>query len=301
VHPEPLDEIRRLARRHARPGMYTAIDGLLLSRVERSGEPEFSLTEPLLVLTAQGGKRLLLGERLHEYRAGDYLLVTADLPVTGEFFDARPDHPALGVGVRLRPAVIAALLLDAPPVPAGPVPPALAVGRADPDLLDAVLRMLRLLDRPGDVAVLAPMLEREILWRVLCGPHGPVLRQIGLADSALAHVGRAIRWLREHHAEPVRVGELARIAALSSSAFHRQFRAVTAMSPVQFQKRLRLQRARTMLVSRPGDVAGVGHAVGYDSASQFSREYRRMFGAPPGQDAAALRATGATGPARLPL
>ena len=158
------------------------------------------------------------------------------------------------------------------------------------ELLDAVARMLRLLDHPTDAPVLAPLIEREILWRLLTGPQGGMVRQIGLADSGLSHVSRAIRWIRDNYAEPMRIDDLARLAGMSPSAFHRHFRAVTAMSPLQFQKRIRLQEARSLLLARPGDVAGVGHLVGYDSPSQFSREYRRLFGAPPGQDAARLRA-----------
>jgi AraC-like DNA-binding protein len=225
-------------------------------------------------------------------------VVAADLPVTGHFLDADAHRPALGVGVALRPAAIAPLLLETPPgrwSRAGAAPPALASGPAGPDLLDAVARLLRLLDHPTDAPVLAPLVEREILWRLLTGPHGAVVRQIGLADSGLAHVGRAIRWLRANYAEPVRVEDLARLAGMSSSAFHRHFRAVTAMSPLQFQKRIRLQEARTLLVARPDDVAGVGHLVGDDSPSQFNREYRRLFGAPPGQDAARLRSTSPAG------
>lgn len=297
---DPLPEIRRLVRTHARADLQTPVDGLLLARVDRAEEPDHSLTEPLLVLMAQGGKRLRLGDRSHDYHAGQYLLVSTDLPVTGHLVDATPEAPALGVGVRLRPAAIASLLLEAPVMRQLRRPPAaLAVGDAGPDLLDAVLRLLRLLDRPRDVAVLGPLLEREILWRVLTGPHGPMLRQIGLADSAFAQVDRAIRWIREHHAEPLRVDRIAALAAMSPSAFHRHFRSVTAMSPIEFQKRIRLQRARSLLVTRPDDVAGVGHAVGYDSPSQFSREYRRLFGAPPGRDAATLREAARNG-ARLP-
>jgi len=160
-----------------------------------------------------------------------------------------------------------------------------------------VARLLRLLDHPADVPVLAPLAEREILWRLLTGPHGGMVRQVGLAGSGLSHVSRAIRWIRENYAEPVRIPDLARLAGMSPSAFHRHFRAVTAMSPVQFQKCIRLQTARSLLVARPGDVAAVGHLVGYDSPSQFNREYRRLFGAPPGQDTARLRA--AIGP-RVP-
>ena len=154
------------------------------------------------------------------------------------------------------------------------------------ELLDAVARMLRLLDRPSDAPVLAPMIEREIIWRLLTGPQGDTIRQIGLADSDLSHVSRAIGWIRDNYAEPMRIDDLARLSGMSASAFHRHFRAVTAMSPLQFQKRIRLQEARSLLVARPGDVAGIGHLVGYDSPSQFNREYRRLFGSPPGQDAA---------------
>ena len=287
-----LDELRRLIARHARPDGRTAIDGLLVSRVE-STEPHHSLTEPLLVVMAQGGKRLLLGDQVYEYRAGQCLVVSADLPVTGRFLHRGPRSPSLALGLRLPAAAIAPLLLELPPAratPAAPAPPAIATGDVGGDLLDATVRLLRLLDRPADARVLAPLVRQEILWRLLTGPFGGTVRQIGLADGELAHVGRAIRWLRDHYAEPVRVDALARLAGLSPSAFHRHFRAVTTMSPLQFQKRIRLQQARTLLLARPGDVAGAGHLVGYDSPSQFNREYRRLFGAPPGRDARRLRA-----------
>ncbi|WP_261717680.1 AraC family transcriptional regulator [Streptomyces sp. FZ201] len=294
---ELLDEVRGIiADRTATGTSGTGIPGLLLSRVE-TAEPDHSLTEPLLVVMAQGGKRLLLGDQVYEYRAGDCLVVTADLPVTGHFINARREEPALGMALELRPAAVAPLLLEAPPLPTAPAT-ALATGRADVDLLDAVARLLRLLDRPTDAPVLAPLIEREIVWRLLTGPHGAMVRQIGMADSSLSYVARAIRWIREHYAEPMRVEDLARLTGMSSSAFHRNFRAVTAMSPLQFQKRIRLQEARSLLVARPGDVAGVGHLVGYDSPSQFNREYRRMFGAPPGQDANRLRAAGTPSPVR---
>ncbi|MCI2420902.1 AraC family transcriptional regulator [Saccharopolyspora sp. K220] len=295
-----LDEIRSLIAAHARSDLRTSIDGLLLSKVT-TAPPDHSLTEPLLVVMAQGGKRLLLGDEVFEYRAGQCLVVSATLPVTGHFLDASPQSPALGVGLVLRPTAIAPLLLEAPigrwsRTTAGP--PAIATGEVGPDLLDAVARMLRLLDHPADAPVLAPLIEREILWRLLTGPHGGMIRQIGLADSGLSHVSRAIRWVRDNYAEPLRISDLAELTGMSPSAFHRHFRAVTTMSPLQFQKRIRLQEARSLLVAHPGDVAGVGHLVGYDSPSQFNREYRRLFGAPPGHDATRLRAD--TGPRGIP-
>jgi AraC-like DNA-binding protein len=290
---EFLGEIRDCIAARARLDMSTPIDGLLMSKVTTGPAiPEYSLTAPLLVVMAQGGKQLLLGDRTYEYRAGQCLVVTADLPVTGHWIGTSEATPALALALVLRPAAIAALLLE---TTAGRRPratadaSAMATCEASTDLLDAVVRMLRLLDEPTDAAVLAPLIEKEILWRFLTGPQGDTLRQIGLADSDLTHVSRAIGWIRDNYAEPMRVDDLAGLSGMSASAFHRNFRAVTAMSPLQFQKRIRLQQARSLLLAHPRDVAGIGHLVGYDSPSQFTREYRRLFGAPPGQDAARLR------------
>ena len=288
-----LDEIRDRIAAHARPGLQTPIDGLLLSKTAITpAASEYSLTEPLLVVMAQGGKRLLLGDQIYEYGAGDCLVVTANLPVTGHWIDTDRSAQALGMGLVLRPAAIAALLLQVRPgrwSRGTPAVPAIATGKASPELLDAAARMLRLLDHPADAAVLAPLITQEILWRLLAGPLGDTMRQIGLADSDLTHVSRAIAWIRDNYAQPMRIDDLARLSGMSASAFHRHFRAVTAVSPLQFQKRIRLQHARSLLVAHPGDIAGVGHQVGYDSPSQFNREYRRLFGAPPGQDAERLR------------
>ncbi len=294
---DALAEIRHLIESHARADMSTPIDGLLLSKVTAGPQaPDYSLTEPLLVVMAQGGKRLLLGEQVFEYRAGQCLIVTTRLPVTGHYLDVDDTTPALAMGLTLRPPALAALVLRAPAVRSPRADssgiPAMATGDADGALLDSVARMLRLLDHPLDAPVLAPLLEQEILWRLLRGPHGAVVRQIGLADSELSHLSAAINWMRANYAEPATIEELADMSGMSTSAFHRHFKAITAMSPLQFQKRLRLQHARTMLLARPGDVAGVGHRVGYDSPSQFNREYRRLFGAPPGADAARLRTVG---------
>lgn len=294
---ELLAEIRDRIAAHARPDLTTAIDGLLLSKVATvSTAPEYSLTEPLVVVMAQGGKRLLLGDEVHEYRAGDALVVTANLPVTGHFVDIAPDSPALGMALVLRPSVVAELALQAPAVRSRSTGSAISTGEASAELLDAAARLLRLLERPSDAPVLAPMLEREIIWRLLTGPQGQTIRQIGIADSDLSLVNRAIGWIRDNYAEPMRIDDLARMSGMSPSAFHRNFRSVTALSPLQFQKRIRLQQARALLVSNPSNVAGIGHRVGYDSPSQFNREYRRLFGTPPGQDAARIRTDGVLEP-----
>ena len=291
-----LDEIRSRIAAHARPDLRTPIDGVLLSKVTSvQASPDYSLTEPLLVVMAQGCKRLMLGDRIYEYRSGQCLVVTANLPVTGHYVDIGERTPSLAMGLVLRPAAIAALALQAPAGrwsrgTAGSS--AMATSDAGCDLLDAVARMLRLLDQPADAPVLAPLIEQEILWRLITGPQASTIRQIGLANSDLTYISRAISWIRDNYAEPIRIDDLARLTGMSASAFHRHFRAVTAMSPLQFQKRIRLHQARSMLIARPGDVARVGHLVGYDSPSQFNREYRRLFGAPPGRDATRLRTDG---------
>jgi AraC-like DNA-binding protein len=285
----PLDEFRALLSRHARPDWTTDIDGVLISKVERPLPPSPSMSGTVLAVIAQGAKRLSLADRVYEYRAGQYLVASVDLPVTGHFVEASPDRPALGFGLALRPDEITEVLMAGGPaeVPAA-VPPGIAVSDAPDDLLDAVVRLLRLLDRPRDRPVLAPLVVREILWRLVTGEQGGLVRQLGLPDSGLRHVALAVRWIRDNYARPFRVEEVARLAGMSVSAFHRNFQTVTAMSPIQFQKRIRLHQARLLLATNPGDVAGVGHRVGYDSLSQFSREYRREFGAPPSQDAARL-------------
>ncbi|MDX6667783.1 MAG: hypothetical protein QOK04_1163, partial [Solirubrobacteraceae bacterium] len=213
----------------------------------------------------------------------------------GHIAQASADEPFLACVLELRPEMIAALLLEtAPAATARPgavvaTPAGIAVSDASPALIDAIGRLLALLDAPEDAAALAAGVEREVLWRLLTGPQGTIVRQIGLADSRLAHLARAIRWIRVHYNETLRVEELAALATMSVSSFHRHFRTVTAMTPIQFQKQIRLREARARLLAEPGDITGVGFAVGYDSASQFSREYRRMFGVPPSRDALALR------------
>ncbi|MEU6343155.1 AraC family transcriptional regulator [Streptomyces sp. NPDC046977] len=288
-----FDELRTLLARHVRDDATTDIGGLHIARVDRPGPPSTSMSGTVLAVLAQGAKRLALGERLYEYRPGTYFVASVDLPVTGHFTEIGPDRPALGLALVLEPSAIAELLLRAGPGdlprPAPGAPPGIAVGDMSPELLDALVRLVRLLDRPRDRGVLAPLVVREILWRLITGDQGAVVRQLGLADSSLSHIARAVRWIREHYAEPFRVEDLARRTGMSTSAFYRNFQAVAAMSPIQFQKRIRLQEARLLLAAHPHDITGVGHRVGYDSPSQFSREYRRQFGVPPSQDAADLR------------
>jgi AraC-like DNA-binding protein len=288
-----LAELRRLIVGAA--GHEGLIDGLLLSVVDEPTPPTAGLATPTFALVAQGRKRLALGQQVFEYGAGDYLVVSVDLPVTGHFVEASQQNPCLGVGMELRPDAIASLLLDAAEKPGTPVR-GLVVSRASAELVDAVIRLLRLVDSPDDARVLAPLIQREILWRLLRSTQGAAVRDIGLADSSLSHVARVIRWIRDNYTEPFRVEDLAEMAGLSTSAFHRHFRTVTELTPIQFQKKIRLHEARLRVVGLGEDVTSAGYAVGYDSPSQFSREYRREFGLPPSRDRAG---SGKSSPALL--
>jgi AraC-like DNA-binding protein len=294
-----VDELARLKQsitRHAGDGLTrTALSGVSVVCSRTITEPLCGIAEPTLGVVAQGVKETTLNARTFTYGAGQFLVVSVDLPVTGNVTHASADEPFLAFVLELRPQMIAALLLETataatagPAVPDG-LPTGIAVSDASPALLDAIGRLLALLDAPDDTAALSAGIEREVLWRLITGPQGATVRQIGLADSRLAHLARAIRWIRGHYHETLRVEELAALATMSVSSFHRHFRAVTSMTPIQFQKEIRLHEARARLLAEPGDVTGVGFAVGYDSPSQFSREYRRMFGVPPSRDARALR------------
>jgi AraC-like DNA-binding protein len=294
-----VTELRDSLERHVRPDLTTALDGIRICKTDHTHSPQSSMSGTVLVVVAQGGKRLALGDRVYEYGAGQYLVASVDLPVTGHVIDTGMGEPTLSFGMTLDPAAIAEVLLQAGPgdlpASAGPVRTGIAVSDAPDDLLDAIVRLLRLLDRPRDRKALVPLVKREILWRLMTGEQGEVVRQLGLADSSLNHITWAVQWIKENYSKTFRVEEVAHVSGMSVSAFHRNFQAVTAMTPIQFQKQIRLQTARLLLANRPNDVTGVGHRVGYDNPSQFSREYRRQFGAPPSIDAARMR--GEAGPA----
>ena len=287
-----FEEMRALVARHAdRPPVPRL--RLTAHRSVAPTPPTHGLYQPMLCFVLQGSKRVIIGERVIEYRAGDFLVASVDLPVIGQVTEASADKPYMVVGLALDPAAIAALLIDLPHAGEGRGEAGISLSAMTADLLDPLLRLTRLLDRPEDIAVMAPMLEREILYRVLQGPQGAILRQIARSDSRLSQVRRAIDWIRQNFAEPLRVEHLAGLAGMSVSSFHRHFKAVTAMSPLAYHKQIRLQEARRRLIATPAEAARVAYAVGYESASQFSREYTRLFGRPPMRDAVRLRAGGA--------
>ena len=279
-----LEELQQLIQRHAAPVGERRAGEVFAGSVEAPTELVHHVMEPTFVLVAQGAKRAMLGEEVFEYGQGQFLVVGVELPIAGCVIEASPEKPYLGAGMTLRASTISSLLLEMGPAAAAAEPSGYAVSDASEDLIDTVVRMLRLKDSPRDAAVLGPLVERELVWRLLHGAQGAMVRQIGLADSRLSQIGRAIRFIRSHHAEPISIPMLADMVAMSESSFHRHFRGATTMSPLQYQKLIRLQEARARILADAGDVAAIGYSVGYDSPSQFSREYSRLFGAPPGRD-----------------
>ena len=269
----------------------TAIPRVSLIRMSQPTIPIHTLHEPALCIVAQGKKQVFLGEDVYRYDAQHYLIVSVDLPFRGQIVEAEPAKPYLCFQLSFDVATLSELVVEMGlgAKGGGRSSPALALSPADPALLDATIRLVQLLGTPQDVPVLAPLAEREILYRLLTGAQAYELQQIALADSKLRGVNRAIRWLKAHYREPFQISAVAAEAHMSPSALHHHFKVVTKLSPLQYQKQLRLQEARRLLLSASHDAATVGFSVGYGSPSQFSREYARLFGAPPLRDVARLK------------
>ncbi|WP_392889611.1 AraC family transcriptional regulator N-terminal domain-containing protein [Pseudomonas migulae] len=245
--------------------------------------------DPMINLILQGSKSMTVGDRTLRYDPATYFVMSIELPAVGSVHPAATGEPYLAVSLTLDPMVLSTLLADLPK-PGGRYEndPGFSVAAVTPELMDAWVRMLRLMDSPEEIAALAPVYEREILYRVLQGPHGWMLREIAAPDTAMARISLAIQWIRQSFAEPIRVESLAQKAAMSVSAFHRHFKAVTTLSPLQYQKRVRLLQARTLMVANAKNVTSAAFEVGYESATQFSRDYARVFGLPPARDAARI-------------
>ncbi|HRE44309.1 MAG TPA: AraC family transcriptional regulator [Terricaulis sp.] len=290
-------ELVALIDKHSTEGMHpSAIPRLSLIRATAPSEPIHTLYDASLCLVVQGKKQVQLGERVLEYDSGTFLAVSVDMAVVGRVIEASRERPYLCFALTLDRAAVAALALEMGPPPAGEPGPGMALGPMNADLLDAALRLVRLLETPRDIPVLAPMAERELLYRLLAGPNGARLRQIAHAESKLSQVSRAISWIKHNYREAFSIEALAAEARMSASALHLHFKQVTALSPLQYQKQIRLHEARRLILSTAMDAASAAHEVGYDSPSQFSREYRRLFGAPPLRDAARLREAGLAAP-----
>jgi AraC-like DNA-binding protein len=280
-----LDELRRLAARAQNRPTKTGIPRVAMVQGEIAKHKLAAVYSPMINLILTGSKTMTVGDRTFRYDPATYFVMSVDLPAVGAVHPSEAGHPYLAVSLTLEPAILASLLADLPKLSGGGLySSSFSIAPVTDELLDAWVRMLRLMDRPDDVPALAPAYEREILYRVLQGPLGWMLRDIAAPGTALSRIGVTIRWIRENFTTPVRVEALASMAALSISAFHRYFKAVTALSPLQYQKRIRLLHARSLLIAGEGNTTSVAFSVGYESATQFSREYARFFGLPPSKD-----------------
>lgn len=272
----------------------TAIPALSFLRATAVSEPLPALYEPSLYVIAQGAKIVTLGEESYMYDTDSYLVASVRLPIMGQIIEASPERPYLCVKLRFTADQIIEIMQDLPPQPAGskaPLERGLVVSRTSPGLLDAVTRLVSLLDTPEDIPFLAPLVIREILYRVLQDEHGQLIRQLAVSSGNAESVSKAIALINQEYAKPLRIDELAKAINLSPSALHHQFKQVTAMSPLQYQKKIRLQEARRLLIAESLEAADASYQVGYESPSQFSREYARMFGLPPISDIKRLKDT----------
>lgn len=283
-----LAELARLIGRH------TPADGLTSTRLPRVSllrstaptQPLHTIYDPSICIVAQGRKRSRVGDVDHVYEAPEYVVVGIDLPVIGTVIKASAEEPYLGFKLQLDRNLLVEMLPGARSERS--VAP-LCIALATTELIDAAIRMLRLLDAPGDLEALTPLIEREILHRALCGPQGDILRQIAVADSRHSQIRQAVQYLAEHFHEALSVEELAAYVGMSPSSFYDHFRDATMMTPLQFRNHLRLQEVRRLMLTEGMTAAAAGFRVGYESPSQLSRDYARVYGVPPRQDAERLK------------
>lgn len=293
--PTRLDHMIDLVQRHVldEQRVATAIPFLSLLRSSHPTPVTRGVLKPSCCVILQGQKRVHLAEDILDYGPGEYLVVSVDMPAAGHIVNATPDKPYLLLNIELDPQEIAAIVLEAKIAidTQEPVRGAF-VGKTDDALQESLYQLVRLLQAPAaEAAFLSVGLKREIIYRMLTGADGRQLYQNIVLDQQDRGISKAIAWLREHYDQAVKVEELAQATNMSISSLHHRFKAVTTMGPMQYQKQLRLQAARTLLLNGDVDATTAAYQVGYESASQFSREYRRLFGAPPMQDMKKLRTT----------
>jgi AraC-like DNA-binding protein len=286
-----IESVKRYTERQGGESPFvTPIDGVTILRADRERHPSHLVMKPALCVVIQGAKWTTFGGKRYDYRAGQALVVSVELPAMSRIVQASPDEPYLCVVIEFDLGLMREVMeqLDRPPASEGELGHGVFVTDFDGPLADCVQRAIRLLDTPRAIPVIAPMIMREICYWLLAGAHGGEVAKLVLANSHVERVVNAIHNLRTRFAETVRVEELASFAQLSLSAFHRQFKALTSMTPLQYQKQLRLLEARHLMLTGAANAEAAAYRVGYESPSQFSREYARMFGAPPRRDIAAL-------------
>lgn len=288
IRAELVERIARVARDD---GTAEPLEGLRLRRASAPTELAYGLSDPALCVIAQGRKELWLGDTRYQYDPAHYLIATDELPVASKIVEASKEKPYLGLVLRLSPALVGSVVVEADHSTSRShvTVKAVDVSPLDVGLLEAVVRLVRLLDSPADARFLAPLVTREIVYRLLVGEQGGRLRHIAALGGHTHRIARAIARLRKDFDQPLRIEDVAREIGMSVSGFHHHFKEVTAMSPLQFQKQLRLQEARRLLLGEDLDAASAGYRVGYNDASHFNREYKSLFGLPPMRDVERLR------------
>jgi AraC-like DNA-binding protein len=283
--------IERMTRAITGNGVLEIYPGFHLARSSQMTEHMHSVFRPAFCVIAQGSKQVLLGDEVFRYDPGHYLISTVDLPIVSHVAEASAERPYLSVRIDLDPTLVASAMMESgmETKKGDASVKAMDVSTIDADLLDAVVRLVRLLDTPDEMRILAPLIMREIVYRLLKGEQGARLGHMMASGGDTRRISKAVRQLREHFDEPLKIENIARDLGMSVSGFHHHFKSVTAMSPVQFQKQLRLQEARRLMLGEDLDVASAGFRVGYEDPSYFSRDYKKLFGAPPQRDIARLR------------
>lgn len=277
--------VRRFADTHAdsRGVAATPIPGVTVFRADHPGELQHAILRPLVALVVQGSKRVMMGKQSFDFGAGDSMVIAADVPTVSQITRADALTPYYSLAFELVPAVIEALALEMGITQGRPGMP-IRIDRTENELVDSAARLLSLLDRPAALPILQPQLIREMHYWLLAGRHGPTVLNVGFGDGHVQRVARAVAVIRSDYTRPLRAERLAEAAGMSTSSFHQHFRSVTSLSPLQFQKQLRLIEARRMMLSDGATASHAAYTVGYQSVPQFTREYARLFGAPPARD-----------------
>ncbi len=291
LHLSQKELVERVGRFVREDGVIQPLKGLHLARVSSPLEKIHSVMEPSFCVIAQGSKEVFLGSTRYQYDPFNYLLATLELPRVSQVLEASRERPYLSVRLELDPHLVGSVIVESGQA----APPrhtdqrAVDVSPLDANLLDAVVRLVRLLEAPAEAPILMPLITREIIYRLLLGAQGGRLRHLATLGGFTTHIARAIQRLRQDFDQPLRVEQLANELGMSVSGFHAQFKAVTAMSPLQFQKQLRLQEARRLMIGEDLDASSAAYRVGYNDASHFNREYKSVFGVPPMRDVQQLR------------
>ncbi|MEH2423302.1 MAG: AraC family transcriptional regulator [Nostoc sp.] len=286
------DELtERITQAIRNDGTIEPLKGLHFNRTSSPAEPCHSVSVPAFCVIAKGSKEILLGNDRYQYDPMHYLLATVELPIVSQILEASKEQPYLSVRLDLDPTLVGSVMVDAghPSSRSRADVKAIDVSPLNANLLDTVVRLVRLLDSPAEAHVLAPLIKREIIYRLLMGEQGNRLRHIAVLGGYTYYIARAVARLRKDFNEPIKIESIARELGMSVSGFHHHFKSVTAMSPLQFQKQLRLQEARRLMLGENLDASSAAYRVGYDDASHFNREYKRLFGAPPMRDVERLR------------